>query len=265
LVIHAKLDEPELTPFFKKYFLNTKYSSHHCDSIWLTTNLLRKALADNDVTHLALVSGGSLPLRTIPQILTSLREDDRSRFCVDEEWTRAETWSVLRRDHAELIDEHRDEFHQLILSRCLSCVDEETFHWALTERGEDVMDQCVTMTDWSGTPKNWGRVAKECKCPAFLASVKAPASCLNPATMRVVTSEGMEQLLKSPRRHWFVRKFSGDSPRGRSESGTKYRMNGSKARKALLDDVWADRFHRISQLPSAPRGLLEVAPGLPSN
>jgi hypothetical protein len=48
----------------------------------------------------------------------------------------------------------------------------------------------------------------------------------------------MEQLLDSPRRYWFVRKFPGDMVHGEA----KYVLNGSEA---PLDDVMASRFRSL--------------------
>lgn len=258
MVIHAAA-EPELPEFFKKYLMDKSYETAHCDMTFMMLKMLENALLrDPDATHFTMVSGDSLPLRGVADILLDLEAESSSRFCVDPEWTRAESWFTVRRDHAALLAGNMESFHTLIRMRTMSCVDEESFYWSLMERDEDVVDHCTMMVDWAGTDKYWAKTAKRCECPEFIENstkVGPDEHCGRPAQYHEVTAKGLRQILASPAKFWHVRKFPGDVDDGialvrgalRKDSVLYGLPTHKKEVVHTLDDVMAAHFQRRNQ------------------
>jgi len=219
LLIHSKSKDVDVPAFFAPYVLKEMFPNARCQAVYLMTMMISIAMLDTAVTHFAVVSGDTLPLRRMIDIISDLREEPRSRFCVDPDWQRAETWFVMNRDLAHLLTNNTDAFHDYIVTLDMRCPDEDSFYRAFTARDEQLVDHCPMMTDWSGTQKHWRHKTDLCSCPTLLEkSEKARATCGHPATFHTIAPEGLQELLSSPARHWFFRKFPGDSPDNSSDS-----------------------------------------------
>jgi len=230
LLINSKYPASQVSEFFSPYLMWEDVPTAWCRNGGLMIRMMGLALADPDVSHFIVVSGDTLPIKTLGHISQDLEKDWSSRFCVDSDWLRAETWFTMQRGHAELFAQHESTLRTLIPPTGI-CEDEDLFYWPLAMRQEAVTDQCMMMTDWSRTEKFWNEKTEKCNCPEFLNSTKAPSSCRGPAVFYDVSTEGLKSLLSSSAGYWFVRKFLGDGLSG----VTTYQ--GSD----LLDDEMASR------------------------
>lgn len=212
LHIHSKSNSPKLSARMLPYLVKEKIPTLRCHDVDLMIYLMSLALEDENVSHVMVVSGDTMPLRPFSHMVRDLSHEPRSSFCTDTDWQRAETWIMLQRVHAELYVTHSTELRAMIPTT--DCEDEDMFYWPLKEREEDIIDRCLMMTDWSGTPKFWAINAKKCECPEFIASVKKHGDCGRPSLFFDVTERGLYSLLASPAGHWFVRKFPGDGVAG---------------------------------------------------
>lgn len=225
VVIHAKSDNPVVPASMKRYIMNRTVPTARCHDVNLMLTMMGEALKDKDVTHVVTVSGDTLPLRPLSLINAELGNRPNSRFCVDPEYQRAETWFVLQRVHAEFLSSRVEELGRLIPrpSTHEPCDDEEWFFWPLMIRGSRLVDQCVMMTDWTRSPKYWRRDSLRCGCPSFLfGSTKVEGSCARPSMFLDVGARGLDEVMQSRAGYWFLRKFPGDGIEG---SAT---FNGSK-------------------------------------
>lgn len=220
LLIHSKM-KADLPKFFTKFLYNKKLPNDRCKNskmmLMLMVHLMNK---DKDVSHLAVVSGDSLPIKPLSHMTLDIHRDGCSRFCADTEWKRAETYYVMRRDHAQFLNKNMKQLFALIptvdSNPKTDCLDEDMFYWPLHLRKESVCNSCPMMTDWTGTNKYWKINAKRCKCPAFLKSSKIQGSCARPSMFKDITPQGLDQLLSSPAGYWFARKFQGDGLKGKA-------------------------------------------------
>lgn len=214
LLVHLKerTAVKQIPEFFRPYIMLEDVPTDRCHDTQLMIRMMSLALEDENVTHVAFVSGDALPLKPLSYIIEDLAQDGRSRFCADTQWHRAETWIVLERKHALLFSEHWDVLKQLIPYS--DCEDEDLFYWPLEVRQENLNDHCPMLTDWSGTMKFWREKTEKCGCPSFLASDKVPAKCSKPALFLDVSSTGLSEVIGSSAGYWYARKFAGDGTDG---------------------------------------------------
>jgi len=237
-MIHSKQPHPEVSDFFKPYIMREDVSSSRCHDTQLMISMMRLALGDTNVTHLVIISGDTLPLKPLAWILRDLALDSRSRFCVDTEWRRAETWFAIDASHAALFVNYERQLRKLIPTS--DCEDEDVFYWPLAVREESVYDKCVMFTDWSGTQKFWSKNSDRCRCKDLLASKKKRGSCASPSVFYDVSDEGLTQLIDSPEGYWFVRKFQGDGLEGTPLFNGNLSLDNEVAtRLGRASDAWA--------------------------
>lgn len=212
LSCHGKTD-CQVPPFFNPYVRDLGWANASwCKLGRLMLSMIQLSLDDIEVSHVVFLSGDSMPLRPLARIAAELADAPQSRFCVDAEAQRAETWSVMRRDHAQLFAANDHVLQHMMHG--VTCQEEDWFYWPLVTRGEQLLDRCVMMADWSDSAKVWNRTAAACQCPALLASPKEKGSCAHPSTFWNLTLAGYSELVGSPSNFWFVRKFPGDGQPG---------------------------------------------------
>jgi hypothetical protein len=229
LVVHVKESSAKVPSFFEPYVMSEDVETNRCHDTQLMLRMLELALADSAVTHFAFISGDTLPVGPLGKVIGDLSEDARTRFCVDPEWQRAETWFVINRPHASLIIEHLPELMNLVSSS--DCEDEDRFYWPLAVRKESIADACVMMTDWSSTNKFWRLNSERCNCPKFLASAKDSGDCSRPALYKDVSPEGLTDLIESSANYWFARKFFGDGVDGNTTFNVTLSLDEEMARR----------------------------------
>eukprot|EP00928_Gymnodinium_smaydae_P055993 TRINITY_DN39445_c0_g1_i1.p1 TRINITY_DN39445_c0_g1~~TRINITY_DN39445_c0_g1_i1.p1 ORF type:complete len:413 (+),score=65.10 TRINITY_DN39445_c0_g1_i1:55-1293(+) len=237
LILHPKMAKSDVPEYFQPYIMPDRVTSRRCHDTSLMVSMMSLALGDRSVSHVVVISGDTLPLQPLPFIIRDLQLDARTRFCADLAWQRAETWFVMGRDHASLFSLHQQELRNLIPAT--DCEDEDLFYWPLAVRRENLANRCVMMTDWSDSEKAWRLNALDCQCPNFLSSPKDAATCARPATFRDVSPQGLDEIINSPARYWFARKFLGDTYPGVSDKNIAGRTtyNGSYS----LDEEMARR------------------------
>lgn len=213
LLVHAKdeIAQERLPPYFKSRFVANFQQTRRCSAVKLILNLLSLCLkARQQASHFVILSGDSMPTKPLSHMLRDIETDSRSRFCVDTELRRAETFFSMRRDLASFLVSHFEKLFKQIVP-ATSCPDEDMFYWAAYQRGEGTINSCIQMSDWSGTDKEWKNNAERCECPKFLSSARLkPASCARPSLWGAVGKSGLKEIFASPAGYWLIRKFPGD-------------------------------------------------------
>lgn len=173
--------------------------------------LMHKALEDPEVTHMVMVSGDSIPVKSLEYMLRELEQQPASRMCMD--WTvnnRAETWWVMERTDAEFFLEHRD-FMDLHLRS--GCEEENMWMYSMVLRSWrwgmgilPLIDACNMWTDWGSRCKDWATNAGRGNFTDVRKQWHNDASGGHPRTYFSVTAAGAEELRHS--KFWFARKFA---------------------------------------------------------
>lgn len=212
LLIHPKesgvFTDEDLMQYLVK---NSSAPTGWCRCVEALYILIREALQDENVTHMALVSDSTVPVKSVGYIYGQLSQSDESRFCMDWGWLhpRAETWWMMRREDLELIITHAAE-HAVFLTE--DCPDEQAWMrpLALLSRrwGADhvpLRDECVTMSDWSGSCKAWATNAPSSVLPLLHQELHTPSDAAHPRMYRHVGPAAWQEMVKS--HFWFARKF----------------------------------------------------------
>eukprot|EP00927_Polykrikos_kofoidii_P064502 TRINITY_DN5976_c0_g3_i1.p1 TRINITY_DN5976_c0_g3~~TRINITY_DN5976_c0_g3_i1.p1 ORF type:complete len:454 (-),score=59.43 TRINITY_DN5976_c0_g3_i1:77-1438(-) len=219
LLVHAKdqVAQESLPPFFKSRFVANFQQTRRCSAVKLILNLLDLCLkARQQASHFVILSGDSMPTKPLAHMLKDLEMESRSRFCVDSELLRAETFFAMRRDLASFFVKNFETLFSQIV-QATSCPDEDMFFWAAYQRGEGTVNSCIQMSDWSNTDKVWKSNAERCDCPKFLSSGRLKlASCARPSLWGAITRAGLNDIFESPAGYWLIRKFPGDKVPGRT-------------------------------------------------
>jgi len=218
-MIHAtSISQPFQNAEFRKHVLNRSAEppTRWCkvaDAEWL---LMREALADPEVTHLAMVSGDSIPLKSLRYMLEDLAKQPKTRMCMD--WThgqRAETWFVMHRADAELFVEHQS-FVDRFFRPVHMCEEERMWMYPLVMRAwrhgpvkAPLVDDCVMWTDWGYRCQEWASHVLMSNFSAVRREQHRGASIAHPRTYFRLSDEGIGQLQQS--QFWWARKFSEDS------------------------------------------------------
>jgi len=215
---HDDFSPSEFRPFLVQEVVPTKW----CD-IWDAQLLLiRRALADGGVTHLAVVSADSVPLKRLSTVLEDLRRRPATRLCADfffpltatlDTWwlmrPRAETWWLMRREDAELFAEERELVNSTFKA---GCTEENSWLYPLLLRharwGDQapLLNECAMLTDWLGTCKGWADHMDDCRCARLRALPHRPGSAAHPRTYERVDAAAWRELRRSP--FWWGRKFA---------------------------------------------------------
>lgn len=216
LLIHPKetgvFADMDLMQYLVK---NSSAPTGWCKCVDAMYVLIREALLDEHVTHMALVSDSTVPVKSISYIYEQLRRSDESRFCMDWGWAypRAETWWMMRREDLELVVTHTPE-HSIFMNQ--DCPDEQAWMrpLALLSRrwGADYLplrDECVTLSDWSGSCKAWASNFPSSVLPLLHSEPHTASDIAHP---RSYTHVGLATWQEMERSHfWFARKFDDGS------------------------------------------------------
>eukprot|EP00927_Polykrikos_kofoidii_P047647 TRINITY_DN4190_c0_g2_i1.p1 TRINITY_DN4190_c0_g2~~TRINITY_DN4190_c0_g2_i1.p1 ORF type:complete len:575 (+),score=42.74 TRINITY_DN4190_c0_g2_i1:38-1762(+) len=260
LLIHSKMPPRNMPEFFRKYLITDAVPTEHCACVGLVMYMMQKLLEDPKVSHFVLLSGDSLPVKPMKHILVDLTDDSRSRFCIDGEISRAETFFSMRRDLAMFYRQHLPDLQKMTDT---VCPDEDLFYYGAFLRGESVANSCIFLSDWTGTLKFWQANAKRCNCPTFLKSPKIiNADCGHPAVIGNVSLEALMDVADSPAGYWFVRKFCGDGIEGNAFLHTDSPVIGGVDVQILsgqLLDLIATRLLKW-KAKKGPRNRLMIVP-----
>jgi hypothetical protein len=202
------------TESFRRFLVNTTAHTSWGDIAEAEMLLIRMALEDAEVTHLATVSADTLPFKPLQYIYAQLLRDPATRMCVDlQSWenlrgTHAETWWLMRRADAELF---RDNWDMVRYNFKRRSTEEKTWLYPLLLRKyrwgdqQPLTDECVMYTDWTESCNHWADHGHLCNCPELLAEPHEPSSEADPAVFHRVQQRSWQELLKSP--FWWGRKF----------------------------------------------------------
>jgi len=171
------------------------------------------ALEDPEVTHVMVVSGDSIPVKSVQRIYSELRNDPYTRMCADDNWKprRAETWFLMRRGDAELFRDNADIIKEEFVT---GCTEENSWYDPLKLRMEQwgaksmIRNACPMFTEWKvgWGCKHWADHSGLCACPTLRAGNMTPASDTHPAIFHHIGSTAFRELQHSS--FWFARKFS---------------------------------------------------------
>lgn len=202
---------------FSKYLVKDQVRTTWCQMWEAQMLMMEKALTNDHVTHVMMVSSDSVPVKPMSWIHKEISNDPLSRFCVDDywrtPWPRAETWSLMRRGDVEVFVKNK-EWAAKHLRR--DCEEELGWYFPLRARwgnwGEKaaVSRECVMFTNWKDGEKAckeaWAENADKCKCKKLRRSNQTAAGFKHPVTYHKLGKTEFEELVRSP--FWFARKFS---------------------------------------------------------
>jgi len=145
---------------FQRFVLSEPVNTSWChcgDAVWY---MMEQALLDHDVTHLATVSGDSIPVKPMKFIYDTLSKAPTTRLCMDfNAGMRAETWWIMSRPDANFLVAHREEVEKMFK---LACEEERQFMLPLVQRSYHhgrralpLVNECVMFTDWTGQCRDW--------------------------------------------------------------------------------------------------------------
>lgn len=219
MLIHAYgIDEGNRSQFLStklaKYVVKDKEWSSWCNMWKPQMLLLKKALMDENVTHMMMVSQDSIPVKPMRLIYDALLVDPTTRMCADDrwrrDWPRAESWWLMRREDAELFAINEDFAEHNFLAHC---TEEQGWYYPLRMRvekwGNKLLNECPMFTNWMDgkTPcKIWKWNIQLCTdCAELRASPHHDAGFMHPVTYKSVNFSALKGLILSP--FWFARKF----------------------------------------------------------
>mmetsp|Transcript_76880 Transcript_76880/g.238135 ORF Transcript_76880/g.238135 Transcript_76880/m.238135 type:complete len:360 (-) Transcript_76880:30-1109(-) len=200
----------------RHYVLNESSDIHRtrwckaAEAEWL---LMRRALQDPAITHLAVVSGDAIPLKSLKYIYRDLAREPRTRMCMD--WThrqRAETWFVMQRADAELFLENQ-AFVDANFRPVHLCEEERMWMYPLVLRSwkygmeaAPLVDECVMWTDWGTHCNEWASHVLMGNFSNVRKTKHFDALAAHPRTYFRVGKAGVQELQKSS--FWWARKFA---------------------------------------------------------
>eukprot|EP00927_Polykrikos_kofoidii_P044872 TRINITY_DN3874_c0_g1_i1.p1 TRINITY_DN3874_c0_g1~~TRINITY_DN3874_c0_g1_i1.p1 ORF type:complete len:341 (+),score=18.34 TRINITY_DN3874_c0_g1_i1:71-1093(+) len=197
------------TPSFAPYLVWPPVPSSWLDTFDVEMELMRLALADPDVTHVATVCESSVPLKPVSFIYSALSRKPATRMCPSsEEIRRAETWWLMSREDAQLFITQKNLVNASFrpVGRATN---ELTFLYPLrlrsTRWGEasPLKMQCVMFTDWSDHRKGFADHRSLCDCPSLQKEDYNRSTRAHPRSFSI-GSKSWSQLRLSP--FWFGRK-----------------------------------------------------------
>lgn len=199
---------------FTKYFLETvdRVATGWGRLVIAERRLLQIALGDETVTHLAVVSDDSIPVKSVRWIYREIEAMQDSRFCTADHKTppRAEMWWLMRRRDALLFRDNP----KLIRGEKEMTADEKVWYYPLKKRLEqwgpkdaNIVSSCIMFTDWkTGLDSNhtWSEHLEQCNCPSLQLEKQVGAEKMHPNSYASIGPESFSELLASP--FWFARK-----------------------------------------------------------
>lgn len=221
LIIHPKSTGVFADPEFKPYLVEESAGTSWAQSVDAELVLIRAALQDKDVTHMVMISSDTVPVKPIQYMYAELQASDYSRFCMDWDthWMyvrekgrpRAESWWMLRREDAELLERNSAQFVSTF--RKGNCDGENTwmyplallsYSWGATRL--PLRDECVTLSDWSGSCKGWAANVLAKDFPNLSKEANIPANIGHPRQYTHVGPGALREMVLS--HFWFGRKFA---------------------------------------------------------
>lgn len=179
-------------------------------------SMIRRALKDPTVTHLATISADSIPVKPLRYIYQQLAKDPTTRMCADDSWVRpwprAESWWLMRREDAELFRDNDDLARLRFRS---GCTEEQAWYYPLRLRMERwgekalVRNECPMFSNWADGHKAckvWKSLVDDCKCPTLRNQAHVASGYMHPAEFLTIEEASYSELVRSP--FWFARKFS---------------------------------------------------------
>mmetsp|Transcript_49363 Transcript_49363/g.143088 ORF Transcript_49363/g.143088 Transcript_49363/m.143088 type:complete len:355 (+) Transcript_49363:95-1159(+) len=216
-MIHSKDARKEFQDKqLRRYVLNESSDIHRtrwCKVAEAEYLVMRRALDDPEVTHLAVVSSDSIPLKSLRHIHRELEKQPVTRMCMD--WThnhRAETWFVMQRADIELFMQHLSFVDQHF--RPLHLCEEERMwmyplvlrSWMWGKQQNPLLDDCVMWTDWGKQCQVWASHVLMGDFDAVRSARHYPAVLAHPRTYLKLTAAGLRELQQSS--FWWARKFA---------------------------------------------------------
>jgi len=223
MLIHSKL-KANVPSFFQEYLMEEKVENDRCKNHNVVLRMMNLTMTKSpDFTHVAVVSGDTLPIKPLSHMYADLLAEGASRFCADAQYGRAETYFIMGRDHVAFLDQNKDSL-RLLIDKASSefstlvhpaCTDEDMFYWPLQQRAEKgyekVVGSCPMLTDWSHTDKYWSFNVEKCNCPELLNSKKELGNCNHPSVFYDISAKAVQEIFASEGGHWYLRKFTGDA------------------------------------------------------
>lgn len=201
---------------FRKYLVPEQARTTWNDIVEAEIMLLRYALRDLDVTHVATISDDTVPVKPLSYIYQELLREPATRMCVDlksgesgDQKTHAETWWLMKRSDAQRFSDHWKLVQQSFVERS---TEEKTWLLPLIlryKRWRDesrLLDECVMYTDWADDCNHWRDHEALCDCPHLRQEPHQPGLLSSPRLHYQLGSQAWSELRASP--FWWARKFS---------------------------------------------------------
>mmetsp|Transcript_44883 Transcript_44883/g.118513 ORF Transcript_44883/g.118513 Transcript_44883/m.118513 type:complete len:370 (+) Transcript_44883:71-1180(+) len=211
-------------PFWGKAIVPTMNSSW-CHMEHARLAMARKALQDPSVAQIVWLSGDSVPLKSFADVYADLAHSNKTSFCIDKTWTRAEMWAAWARPMASLFARHEDKIFNLfrgvdcdvdtpaerrdLLKHCPNVCEDEDFYYnqyLMLGKQHRIRQHCVMWTDWSDPnkgfhhPKGVGDSLRKC------GMITGDGGCNHPNEFYQVCGKGIDDLVDN-KKALFARKF----------------------------------------------------------
>eukprot|EP00927_Polykrikos_kofoidii_P044882 TRINITY_DN3874_c0_g1_i9.p1 TRINITY_DN3874_c0_g1~~TRINITY_DN3874_c0_g1_i9.p1 ORF type:complete len:345 (+),score=27.93 TRINITY_DN3874_c0_g1_i9:40-1035(+) len=198
------------TPSFAPYLVWPPVPSTWKSTFDVEIELMRLALADPDVTHVATVCEKSVPLKPVSFIYSALFREPATRMCPSSVTIeRAETWWLMSREDAQLFVTQKNLVNASFRP-IEKATNELSFLYPLllrsTRWGEmsPLKMHCVMFADWSDKfSQGFGDGRSVCDCPSLQKAIKTRSTYLHPRSFSI-GSKLWSELRLSP--FWFGRK-----------------------------------------------------------
>jgi len=204
---------------FQQFLVNKTVASDWQHVFRAQFHLLKEALKDPDVTHMATLSESTIPVKSLSWMMAELKQDNATRMCGSSDGKIAESWWVMNRPDAELFKDHESLVKKmLMLSTRQQWQNDAEVGWyePLTMRrdrwGQEVplTVQCTTLAlfncDGPDGGEPWCAELPDCNCPNLQRLLPEQLPKEHAAEFNLLTSAAYGELLASP--FWFARKFA---------------------------------------------------------
>jgi hypothetical protein len=205
---------------FQQFLVNKTVASDWQHVFRAQFHLLKEALKDPDVTHVATLSDSTIPVKSLSWMMAELTQDNTTRMCGDYGGHIAETWWVMNRPDAELFKDHETLVKKmLMLTTRKQWGNDAEVGWyePLSMRSDKwgqeapLTLQCTTLAlfnckDGIDGEEPWCAELPDCNCPNLEKLLPEKLALEHAAEFNLLTSAAYGELLASP--FWFARKFA---------------------------------------------------------